>query len=738
VRQILSPARRAFWPLVLALPAAAQQFQHTPGAIPGTPRWTEGVELADVDGDGDLDVLFAEGEGFSTAGAKRQNVLLVNQLVETGSFALTEESVARLGAHLSNAKGVTTGDVDGDGYVDLLYLNAFNTDVPFLYMNRGAAQPGFFDLESATRGFTQPYSSAGAQFGDLDDDGDLDVVVCDSGPSFLGGPGGKPHLFLNDGTGHFAEATFDAPTKVAQMDVQLADVDDDGDLDFLGACRASNAGGNHYLMLNDGAAGFTDASSLLPGTSGSVYEFEVGDLDGDTDHDLFFVSLVGFQEGPVRNELVETGSLGFSAGTPQNGSVDDNEITLLDFNVDGELDVLVASLGSTERFYRNQGALDFTLSANRITAVSDSSLDSAAGDLDGDGDYDVVTAQGESNSAEWANKLYVNTGSPDTLPPVVLALDVPDQAGGWPVVLHARVRDHVLDDGVDYVAGRALVAASLGVQDSTVLAGGVFTPAALSVASGAAISVTNQQGGSETLASASPPYPFDYTLPDGGSIEHPFVLPGTYQIVASPSGATLSVTVTGTPELVPGFAMGGGMHRFAVPDLPPLGDAFAVELVLRDGPGNETIVAGHEVLVLPDLGTNYCGPAVPNSSGLPALIAASGSSTVSDDDFHLEASSLPTNQFGYFLVSATQGFVPGAGGSQGNLCLAGQIGRYKNDVLSSGPLGSFSMQVDLALLPAPINQPVLPGDTWNFQAWFRDKNPTPTSNFTDGLEVTFH
>ncbi|MEE8147906.1 MAG: FG-GAP-like repeat-containing protein [Longimicrobiales bacterium] len=170
-------------------PAGAQQFVHSPGLLPGPAHWTEGLACVDVDGDGDLDLCFAEGEGFATAGTKRQNVLLINQLVETGSLAFLDESVARLGQHLSNAKDVIAADVDGDGWVDLLYLNAFNIDTPFLYINQGPAQPGFFTLESAARGLTDIINAATAQFGDLDDDGDLDVIFNDSGPSFLGARG---------------------------------------------------------------------------------------------------------------------------------------------------------------------------------------------------------------------------------------------------------------------------------------------------------------------------------------------------------------------------------------------------------------------------------------------------------------------------------------------------------------------------------------------------------------------
>ena len=74
---------------------------------------------------------------------KRQNVLLINKLIELCALSFVDESVARLGAIVSHAKGVTTGDVDNDGWVDALFCNAFSTDVPFLYMNLGSASPGF-------------------------------------------------------------------------------------------------------------------------------------------------------------------------------------------------------------------------------------------------------------------------------------------------------------------------------------------------------------------------------------------------------------------------------------------------------------------------------------------------------------------------------------------------------------------------------------------------------------------
>ena len=138
-----------------------------------------------------------------------------------------------------------------------------------------------------------------------------------------------------------------------------------------------------------------------------------------------------------------------------------------------------------------------------------------------------------------------------------------------------------------------------------------------------------------------------------------------------------------------------------------------------------------------ELGTRYCDPAQLNSSGVPALITATGSDVATDDDFALTTTELPVNQFGYYITSATQGLIQNPGGSQGDLCLSGQMGRFTQQVQSSGAGGAFGIQVDLTQLPPPLNQAVMAGETWNFTTWYRDKNPTPTSNFSDGISVLF-
>jgi hypothetical protein len=76
----------------------------------------------------------------------------------------------------------------------------------------------------------------------------------------------------------------------------------------------------------------------------------------------------------------------------------------------------------------------------------------------------------------------------------------------------------------------------------------------------------------------------------------------------------------------------------------------------------------------------------------------------------------------------------------GNLCLSGSIGRVVGgQILNSGFFGGFATDVDLTSLPQPAGAvAVMSGETWHFQAWFRDAiGGQATSNFTDGWQITF-
>jgi hypothetical protein len=154
-----------------------------------------------------------------------------------------------------------------------------------------------------------------------------------------------------------------------------------------------------------------------------------------------------------------------------------------------------------------------------------------------------------------------------------------------------------------------------------------------------------------------------------------------------------------------------------------------------------TLLLGSTAAFGQNIGTTYCSPGNNNSTGGPGFITAMGSTVPANNNVVLAATGLPINSFGYFLTSQTQGFIPNPGGSQGDLCLGGAIGRYTGpgQVKNSGATGSFSLILDLTQTPTPTGfVSVAPGNTWNFTTWHRDSvGGLATSNLTDGLSILF-
>ena len=140
------------------------------------------------------------------------------------------------------------------------------------------------------------------------------------------------------------------------------------------------------------------------------------------------------------------------------------------------------------------------------------------------------------------------------------------------------------------------------------------------------------------------------------------------------------------------------------------------------------------------VGSSYCTANV-NSTGATGAINGQGSSFAADLNLTLGATQLPANSFGFFLASQNSGFTPNPGGSQGNLCLSGSIGRYvgPGQIQNAGSAGEVSLALDLTQIPQPTGfVSVAAGETWNFQCWYRDAiGGTATSNFTDGLTIDF-
>lgn len=131
----------------------------------------------------------------------------------------------------------------------------------------------------------------------------------------------------------------------------------------------------------------------------------------------------------------------------------------------------------------------------------------------------------------------------------------------------------------------------------------------------------------------------------------------------------------------------------------------------------------------------YCQSTV-NTTGSAATMTHTGSPSLTAANLTLVANDVPVNQFLLFILSDTADFSPGFAGSQGNLCVGGSIVRLNNFLQNSGAQGQATLPIPYGSLPQGTVLDI--GETWHFQAWFRDTvGGVPTSNTTSGLQVTF-
>ena len=139
------------------------------------------------------------------------------------------------------------------------------------------------------------------------------------------------------------------------------------------------------------------------------------------------------------------------------------------------------------------------------------------------------------------------------------------------------------------------------------------------------------------------------------------------------------------------------------------------------------------------VGNAYCDPAASHSGGQSARLRVIGSTEPSDNALTLWADRLPQAEFGFFLNGTGNGVTSMPGNAAGDLCVSTSIGRYNglDQIFFSGSDGLGSLALDLSQTPTPMGPtPILSGQTWYFQCWYRD-TPGMTSNFTNGIEVTF-
>jgi hypothetical protein len=401
-----------------------------------------GVALLDYDGDGDLDVYFLQGTILDKTKSLKDslfpppkdhfpgNRLFRNELIPTGKLSFTDVTdQAGVAGNGGYAMGVAVGDYDNDGHPDMFVTN-YGRDI--LFHNNGDGT--FSDVTKDTFPSEESYGTSAA-FLDYDQDGFLDIFVArynsftvQANKKCWGYAGGREYcgpgdyqpipdkLYHNDGHGHFLDVTEKAGINAAYgngLGVVCADFNGDGRIDIF----VANDKTPNQMWINKGDGTFED-NALMSGTAYDENGLEhagmgvtVGDFDGDGLDDIFIANIRGESHLLYRNlgngmfqDVTKSYGLGYTT-VPFTGF----GALWFDYDNDGQLDLFIADgevrtveslrgkpfpYDQKNQLFHNDGKSfrDVSAESGPVFNLSEVSRGAAFGDIDNDGDIDIVVS----------------------------------------------------------------------------------------------------------------------------------------------------------------------------------------------------------------------------------------------------------------------------------------------------------------------------------------------------------